>query len=299
MGRLQCKSRLASLVGACVIVCQTLPASSADLGSGREPPLPGSTPWTISVTPYGWLPFLHGDVTVKGRTTSIDVNPWEVLENLDAVPWMSYAEARKGRFAFYNDIFFAKLGVDARAARTFGGATLDATLGLDFSQTVVEVGGTYEIAKWRSGGSEANSGYAAIDVLGGARYWHQELSLNLALSGTLDTTGLIVTGTRAIARSGSVDWVDPVIGARFRYVLAPGREVVLRGDIGGFHVGSDFSWNVLGAYSWHIAERDGVSYGGILGYRFLSVDYERGSGVNRYQYDVLQHGPLVGLAVTF
>jgi hypothetical protein len=37
----------------------------------------------------------------------------------------------------------------------------------------------------------------------------------------------------------------------------------------------------------------------MLGYRALSVDYQKGSGVNRYEYDMLQHGPIVGLTVKF
>jgi hypothetical protein len=289
------------LVVAFAAVCATVgaaqPASGADLGSAPSaPPLASPSPWTISVTPYGWLPFLKGDATIRGRTAEVDVNPWEVLEHLDAVPWMSYIEARRGPLSFYNDIFLAKLGIDVGGARTFGGATLDATLGLDFTQTIIEVGGTYEIAKWSSGGG---SHATAIDLLAGARYWHQDLSLRLALTGTLDTTGLFLTGTRAIARSGSVDWVDPLVGARVRHQLAPGKELVLRGDIGGFDVGSRFSWNLLGAYSWTIGARQGVSYEGILGYRLLSVDYERGSGFTTYEYDVLQHGPIMGLTVKF
>jgi hypothetical protein len=289
------------LVIAFAAVCATVgaaqPASSADLGSAPSaPPVATPSSWTISVTPYGWLPFLNGDATVRGRTAEIDVNPREVLEHLDAIPWMSYIEARRGPLSFYNDIFVAKLGIDVGGARTLGGATLDATLGLDFNQTIIEVGGTYEIAKWWSGGS---SRITAIDLLAGARYWHQEMDINLALTGTLSTSGLVLTGGRAIARSGNVDWVDPVIGGRVRHQLAPGQELVLRGDIGGFDVGSRFSWNVLGAYSWHIADRDGVSYAGILGYRLLSVDYEKGSGLTRYEYDVLQHGPLMGLTLSF
>jgi hypothetical protein len=43
----------------------------------------------------------------------------------------------------------------------------------------------------------------------------------------------------------------------------------------------------------------GISAAGIVGYRLLSVDYQKGSGVNRYEYDVLQHGPLLGLSVGF
>ena len=49
-------------------------------------------------------------------------------------------------------------------------------------------------------------------------------------------------------------------------------------------------WNVVGAYSFTFAVRNGVTYSGLLGYRALSVDYEKGSGVNRYEFDVVQHG---------
>ena len=42
-------------------------------------------------------------------------------------------------------------------------------------------------------------------------------------------------------RSGSVDWVDPFVGARLRQLLAPGQNLTLRGDVGGFDVGSDFT----------------------------------------------------------
>jgi hypothetical protein len=55
----------------------------------------------------------------------------------------------------------------------------------------------------------------------------------------------------------------------------------VRGDIGGFGVGSEFSWNLLGAYGWQIAARNGVTYAGIVGYRLLSVDYQKGSGGRR------------------
>jgi hypothetical protein len=73
----------------------------------------------------------------------------------------------------------------------------------------------------------------------------------------------------------------------------------LRGDVGGFGAGSEFSWNVLGAYSFEIGTHYGVTYSGVLGYRALSVDFEKGSGLNRYEYDVIQHGPVVGLMMRF
>jgi hypothetical protein len=248
----------------------------------------------VTLTPYSWLAGLHGDTTVKGRTTDIDVGPFKVLEHLDGIPWMSYAEARSGRLTFYNDIFYAPLGVDADAVRTFGRASLDAALGVDIEQTIIEVGTTYEIARWNAFG-----GPTAIDLLAGARYWHQNVAINLALTATLDIAGLALSRERAIARAGGVDWVDPLVGLRLRHQLAPGQELLLRGDVGGFDAGSQFSWNVLATYSWQFSVHNGVTYSGLLGYRALSVDFEKGSGASRYDYDVVQHGPLLGLMVSF
>lgn len=304
MAGFQLQIRLLLTILAAVSGVSAHTALGADLGASEPTPIPrAAAQWKISVTPYGWLPFLTGDVTVKGRAAQIDVNPIEVLENLDAMPWMSYFEARRGPLAFYNDIFYAKLGIDVSRARSLSGLTLDTTLGADFTQAVIEVGGAYEVTKWCSSGGAKNpdtfSRCTAVDLLAGARYWHQDLSINLAVTGGLDTTGLVLAGGRAIARSGSVDWIDPLVGVRLRHQLAPGQELLLRGDIGGFGVGSEFSWNLLGAYSWQIAARNGVTYAGILGYRLLSVDYQQGSGLNRYEYDVLQHGPLLGLTVGF
>jgi hypothetical protein len=54
------------------------------------------SPWTVIFTPYGWLTALNGDVTVKGRSVDINVDAFKVLGHLDAAPWMSYAEARRG-----------------------------------------------------------------------------------------------------------------------------------------------------------------------------------------------------------
>lgn len=267
--------------------------------------LQSSDQWTVKLTPYGWLPFLKGDQTIRGRNTEIDVTPVDVLRHLDAAPWMSYAEMSKGPLALYNDIFYAKLGISGSRARSIAGLTVGASVDVEFEQAVIELGGAYQIAKWWSGGGGslkhdgAFNRSTSIDVLAGARYWHQDMAINLAVTGTLVLDGLVVSGGRAIARQGSVDWVDPLVGLRVRHQLAPGQELMLRGDIGGFDVGSKFSWNLMGAYSFDIGVRHGVSWSGLLGYRALSVDYESGSGLNRYEYDVLQHGPILGLTARF
>ena len=153
---------------------------------------------------------------------------------------------------------------------------------------IVEVGAAYEVAR---------SGPLAFDVLGGARYWYQEADLSLEVTRTVDIGDLELAGARAFARSGSVDWLDPVIGARVRYAVAPGHELFLRGDIGGFGVGSDFSWQAIGGYGFDFGAYQGITFSGVIGYRALSVDYAQGEGRRRYEFDMLQHGPILGVSM--
>src|SRR5215470_19567233 len=289
---------VASVVFAAAAIGGPQTTLGADLGSGplAGPIAPPGPQWSLTVTPYGWAPFIQGDVSVKGRTVDIDVNPIELLGDLTAVPFMAYTEARKGPLVLYNDIIYAKFGVDGSVSRSVRGLTVGASADVDIQLAIIEAGGAFEIARWSSGGFGP---YTAVDVLAGARYWHEDVDLKFGLTGTLDLNGLVVSRNRALARSGGVDWVDPLVGFRIRQGLAPGQELLLRADVGGFDVGSQFSWNVQAAYSFDFAVRDGVTYSGMLGYRALSVDFEKGSGTSTFKEDVVLHGPVVGLTLRF
>lgn len=37
----------------------------------------------------------------------------------------------------------------------------------------------------------------------------------------------------------------------------------------------------------------------LVGYRALSQDYKKGSGENKFVWDVIIHGPIIGLAIDF
>jgi hypothetical protein len=96
----------------CAWLGAIVPAASADLGpQPREPlaePAPPPSQWQYSFTPYLWLPWISGDVVVKGRSLDVAVDPAEIIDHLDwpiIVPaWMSHAEARRGPLSLFNDI---------------------------------------------------------------------------------------------------------------------------------------------------------------------------------------------------
>ena len=163
-------------------------------------------------------------------------------------------------------------------------------LDLDIQIAIIEFGASYEVAR---------SGPLALDVRGGGRYWYQNADLSFDVALNADIGDLEIVGARAIAASGSVDWLDPVIGAQLRYAVAPGHELFLRGDIGGFGVGSNFSWQATDGYSFDFGTYRGVTFSGVIGYRALSVDYTQGEGRQRYEFDMLQHGPVLGISARF
>ncbi|MGD9920358.1 MAG: hypothetical protein AB7V13_02780 [Pseudorhodoplanes sp.] len=268
---------------------------AAELGPTPPQGAPGA--WTFSFTTYAWTPWISGDATVKGRSFDVDITPSQVLDALDwsGIPaWFSYVEARNGRVSLFNDIAYAQLTGSGDFAKTgpLGIATLSGNVRADYEQAVVELGAAYEI--WS--GVNPGLGAAAIDVLAGGRYWHQDaaVSADVALN-----PPILGGGGRVFVRSGSVDWVDPFIGARLRQQLAPGQTVTVRGDIGGFGAGSDFSWQAITTYNFELCATDRYNIDGYLGYRALSVDYSEGSGTNLYEYNAVQHGPVLGATVRF
>jgi hypothetical protein len=119
----------------------------------------------------------------------------------------------------------------------------------------------------------------------------------LALASALAQNGLELRRNRAVARSGTIDWVDPLVGGRVRLAIAPGHELFVRGDVGGFGVGSQFSWQAVGGYTFDYAVQNGITYSGLIGYKALYADYAQGQGRRRYEFDMLQHGPVVGISL--
>ena len=108
------------------------------------------------------------------------------------------------------------------------------------------------------------------------------LDADLALTGPL-------IGTRVGGRSEA--WVDPIVGIATQIKLGGGFGFKAEGDVGGFGVGADLDWQVLGALQYQLNESITLE----AGYRYLSVDYDKGG----FLYDVAMQGPIIGGSIRF
>jgi hypothetical protein len=239
---------------------------------------------------------------VRGQTADIDMSFWDLfdsgssgaeLESLAAL--MGYVEARNGRWGIYGDIVWGKFDFSGDAVRQRNpianlNVSARAKTGLDYEITMAESGLTYEVARWAGNGSATG-----LDLIGGARYWNQELDLSLAVDASVDlgNLGLKRSGSLAVARSGTLDWVDPFVGLRVRHVLSPGKELQFLGDIGGFGVGSDLTWQLFAGYGFEFWQS---SLHGVIGYRALAVDYSQDDRGFKNNLDLILHGPVIGLS---
>jgi opacity protein-like surface antigen len=110
-----------------------------------------------------------------------------------------------------------------------------------------------------------------------------------------DLEGKIKFPSLGVSREQGQSWVDPLVGARITLPLSDSWNFLARGDIGGFDTGSALAWQ-LGAYFQY---QTSGSLSVIAGYRVLSMDYEDGTGANRFLYDVTTQGPVAGLSWQF
>jgi hypothetical protein len=86
-------------------------------------------------------------------------------------------------------------------------------------------------------------------------------------------------------------WFDPYVGLRGRYNFNKVFYTAVRGEIGGFDVGSDLMWEVEGVIGINLTRCIFTE----VGYRALSVDYDN----NGFLFDTITHGPQITTGITF
>jgi hypothetical protein len=146
----------------------------------------------------------------------------------------------------------------------------DATIEVRTDVLAVEGGGSLEILKLPINGpmaktdwQDSGAGFVAVDAIAGARYNRYEADTEVDLTEIFNPRFIPIRFTanqRFVARIETEhDWTDPFVGEILR-VQTPSRfGFFARGDVGGFHVGSNFVWQVFTGFTGKCRRNDRLS----------------------------------------
>lgn len=211
--------------------------------------------WQVLVAPYLMGAAMSGTVTVRGLDADLEMSASDIFSNLD-FGFMAVAGARKGKWGFGTDIIWMDLG-----------ASKDSIEG-DFSQGAFAFYGLRELNE-------------TADLTFGVRV------------NTLDAA--VTFGGPGITRSQDKAWVDPIVGLTLRTPWKHRMQVRVYSEVGGFGLGSDFTWQIFPMLGIRMTEKASFE----VGYRWLDVDYATGEGNEAFAWNMLTQGPAFGFGFRF
>lgn len=220
--------------------------------------------WTHEFAPYLWGVAKSGTSGIGAATSETHRSFGDILEDLESSLMVLY-RATGDRYTFTVDAAFMGLGY---TDFSMGGALKSET---DLEQLQLEADVGYLLGeRW--------------SIVGGLRYMRFDTEIEVT-----SPLGPVLSVRRRD------DWVDPVVGAEYTWPLATEWSVLLRGDVGGFGLGSDLTWQGFAILRWQPDPR----FGAAIAYRYIDVDYSSGRGDDRFTYDMATSGPAAGIVFTF
>ena len=253
------------------------PTAGIEFAWGQSPakkvhnPNPNPSDWHIDWIPlYLWFSGLHGDVGAVGTTVPVSASFSDVFKELN-IGVMTALDIRRKRVGLFTDLIFMSLSSD-QMTTPIGPIPTYVGFKANAKELIVDPEAYVRLV---------DSDRGSIDAIGGGRFWKLNNSLNLfpPNSGNEVTVGQ------------TQNWVDPVLGARFRLNANKGIFFTLKGDAGGFGVGSQLTYQIYAGAGKEFKER----YAAFLGYRYLYVDYSNGG----FLYNVHMSGLVTGFSIRF
>lgn len=226
--------------------------------------VPDPDRWWFEITPYLWLSAVGTDAEIGPVSAEADASFSDILDDLSGA-LMLHAEAHKGPWGMFGDIMWVRIEKD-ESIGPMGGGNLDVEIGTLF----LEVGGLYRFGTDRF----------SFEPLFGMR------------AAFVNTEVTITGGAGGDAGIDSdTSWAEPMIGARLAYRFSEKWSWGLRGDVSGFGVGSEITWNVNTGIRYQINDLFGMWFA----YRYMFIDYEDGMA----DIEITMNGPLLGFTFTF
>jgi hypothetical protein len=221
--------------------------------------------WKFLIEPYMMFPSMSGETGIRNLpAVEVDANAGDIFSKLQFGA-MLYLEARTDKWAITSDLLYMDLNQNATPTTIINAAEVSA------KQLGYELAGLYRLAPFLESG------------LG--------LRLNSISAGLDITRNVVGGGTETLNGSLSRTWIDPILITRASTDINDKWLFIFRGDFGGFGIGSIFTWQVQGYVGYRFSKLFQTS----VGYRIIAIDYDKGSGEDRFRYDMNTFGPNIRL----
>jgi hypothetical protein len=218
--------------------------------------------WTFTAVPYVWVVTIDGKSAQFGLPpTDLHVSDQKLIDHLRAGV-MFAGEARRDRATVYGDLFYVRLGANLSAP---------APAGLQVQETMATVGAGYTVLRGPA---------YQVDAMAGARIW----SLNTRVT----FHGGPLTG---VAVHDGATWIDALIGAKAKVLLSHRFFATGTGQVGGGAAGTRLTWDATAGLGCQLSKKISL----LAGYRAAGSDHRRPGFV----YDIVQHGPYLGLGASY
>ena len=232
--------------------------------------------WT-DLAIYLFATGIEGDAQVRNVKADVDIGFDDILDNLNN-GFMGYFEHRRGKWSFIGDLAYLDVEADDSTAYDQRIRSVEVKLDVEFSQPLLEGFVGYRIYE-----REYDTA-VGLDLLVGARY----TELKVDLGGEATQLGPIMSESRDNDKSLDEDWTDAVIGLRLQYGDRKGWGSTFWVDFGDGPDSNSKQFMALASY------RGNSNWQYFGGYRYLNIEYDKGSGTSKFDVDLDYTGPMFG-----
>lgn len=233
--------------------------------------------WNFSIMPYAWYGAFGGTVGEGPQGGVYGFNKGFSFDNLKMYA-AGVGKIKYERVSFVFDIsYISKKSFDATASTPNLPANVVANWTSDWTvqQTVYDLFIAYLFP--------SKSKKTMVDIYGGGRLW----DLNL------ESTFTNATADTSVMTNRSNSWLDPVIGVNAEFVLdKKGKWAAwTKGDIGGFGVNSQMTWQMNVGVAYMLSPNFPLAFG----FKYLGVNYYK----NELNWTVNEYGPTLGIGYRY
>lgn len=238
----------------------------------------GTDKWRWQGGTYLWLPNMGGDLTASGGSLPFTMDVDDLLDNGKGLNL--HVEAFRGKQGFFFDGSY--LDYDDSGMVTPSGSSTPVEVSAELKQQIYEFGWMHDL--WQKQLKPDNPA-AVLDVKGyvGARY--TDISLDMSVP------------SASVRDKRSDSWLEPFIGLQALMPVAQRVAVRLKGDYGGFGIGtasdSTYKLRISGLYlinQTYLAE---------LGWQWMGVENDDLGTAGTTEIDYTANGVFFSLIRNF